>query len=141
VTAYPDRVPGQLPDPRSFQFDATVGAAAEAQLDDKIRQLEAHIDELVDRVDVDYEGRSIPIIKWVLNITRDPDKLEKMGKVLTRLGPWVKQLDELKKKKSVVEYSRANPQFVAWAFGAFPVDDDELTAFLAQERSTGQGDT
>lgn len=109
--------------PLKFKFNFQIAKTTEHNLDMKIEAAQARVDRLVDGIRV--QGH--PIIQLVLQLTREPDELVRLGKALERIGPYLAELDKLQSQKRIFELVREDPNWLMAAFGDF---SDELEAAI-----------
>lgn len=107
-----------------FMFDPGSPNDVDRDVSLKIDALEERISQIVRRIDI----KGVPIVGHILHLTRDPEDLQLISKALDRVSRIVPELEDLTKKKQVLETVRSNPHFLAAAFGDFSADIDAIVA-------------
>lgn len=109
-----------------FIFSVAAGEQQGKDLELKINALEDRIDNIVKRVEVG----GAPLLNSILMISHDQKELETLGKALLRVAELMPQLDELKKRKSILELAVSDPGWLAATFGDF---DQEIEALVIDD--------
>lgn len=129
----------QLPEDRtnigpitSFKFDSNSAAFAKKELELQIEALQIRIDNIISRFTVDGN----PVIAVLLNLTHNKEELLGLSKGLGRVAELIGPLDELVKRKEVIDLAEKDPSWLAWAFGNFDNQVDEaIDKFLSNQES------
>lgn len=109
-----------------FIFSVAAGKQQSDDLDLKISALEDRIDNIVKRVEVG----GAPLLNSILMISHNPTELDTLGKALQRVAVLMPELDELKKRKSILELAVSDPGWLAATFGDF---DQEIEALVIDD--------
>ena len=117
---YPEQRP-QDTVPTAFLVSPSAAQAAAEDLGLQIQAVEAHVQRIIDSVEV----RGVPILAHIANLTHDYDMLTDLSKKLARLAEYLPKLDQLQKRKAFVDFAATNPIEAAMTLGE--VDDSELT--------------
>lgn len=120
---YPEEKPDHGP-LDSFVFSLKAGKSAERDLNLRIQALEERIDRITKRVEIN----GIPLLHHILGLTHDQDDLELLGKAILRVAELMPELDELKKRKAIVDLTMSDPNWVAATFADFTAEVENMTA-------------
>jgi len=116
----------------SFQFNSNSAAFAKKELELQIEALQIRIDNIVSRFTIDGNQ----VIAIVLNLTHNKEELLGLSKGLGRVAELIGPLDELMKRKEVIDLAEKDPSWLAWAFGNFDTQVDEaIDKFLSNQES------
>lgn len=116
----------------SFQFNSTSAAFAKKELELQIEALQIRIDNIISRFTIDGN----PVIGIILNLTHNKEELLGLSKGLGRVAELIGPLDELMKRKEVIDLAEKDPSWLAWAFGNFDTQIDEaIDKFLSNQES------
>jgi hypothetical protein len=105
----------------SFKFNTNSASFARKEIDLQIEALEIRIDNIIKKFTVDGN----PIIAALLTLTHNQEELLGLSKGLGRVADLIGPLDELLKRKEVIELAEKDPTWLAWAFGDFDNQVDE----------------
>lgn len=105
-----------------FHFNVEMAQAAAEDLDLQIEALDERIDRIIKAAEIQVHGHPFPIITHILGLSRDQDELRLLGLALQKLSPLLPQLDELKKRRAVVDLAQENVHWLASTFGDFSSD-------------------
>lgn len=122
---HPETKPDIKPD-ENFLFSLQAGKPVLAALSEEISKLQQRVDYIVNNMEI----KGITILSQLLQFTRDPEDLRKLGKCLERLADLIPELDELKKRKAVLDVAAENPMWLASVFGDFSAELDRLSEEL-----------
>lgn len=133
---YPEQKPEQPEGNENFLFSITQGQQARQDLASRITKLQQRVDYINDNMKI----KGHPIVELLLQLSRDPDELSKLGECLKRVAVILPELDELKKRKAVLDIAAENPQWLASVFGdytSFTDKIDDEVARLMEEYNNG----
>lgn len=119
---YPERIPDAAGKIDKFTFTLRNVDSAENDLDLQAEAYESRISKIVDHATIN----DIKIVGSILGLTHDEDELLMLGKALMRVAPLIKAFDEINQKRELLKLAKNNPSWVAWAFGDFEADLNEL---------------
>jgi hypothetical protein len=116
----------------SFQFNSNSAGFAKKELELQIEALQIRIENIVSRFTIDNN----PVIAVLLNLTHNKEELLGLSKGLGRVAELIGPLDELIKRKEVIDLAEKDPSWLAWAFGNFDTQVDEaIDKFLSNQES------
>lgn len=122
MSEHPEKRP-ELPPLNRFTFSLDAGKHAEKDLELRLSAMEARINKIVRRIEI----QNVPVLQHILGLTHDEEELERLGKALLRVAPLVSEMDEIQKRKSLVDLAVKEPQWLAATFADFSEDVEEIT--------------
>ncbi len=123
---YPETIPEVLPfeGDDTFTFNMAAGDSAVKDIEQEISSLEERIARLARRKEVQVNG--VPVLQHLIGLTQDRDELRNIGKALIRVAELTPRLQELYKRKSVIEMARDNPRWMMATFADFSDEVESL---------------
>lgn len=125
--------PPEIPPTTRFMFNVDMAANSEQDLTWRIEALEERVSRIVQRTEISSPmgGGRVPILMFILSQTHDAEELRVLARALERVGPLLQELDELRSRKNLIEFAKANPNWVAGVFGEFSEVDNDAEDFTA----------
>jgi len=116
---YPEVIPEVSPfeGDEKFTFSLAAGDLAVDEIDKEISSLEERLARLARRKEVQVNG--VPVLQHLIGLTQDRDELRNIGKALIRVAELTPRLQELYKRKHVIEMARENPRWMMATFADF----------------------
>lgn len=127
---YPEKRPVDSKPLQKFTFNAAAIEHSASDIELQYEAWETKISRLIDKYQITCNGHQFPIIEKILELTHDEEELVGVGRALERVAHHIQELDELKKKRDVIQYAQTNSDWMAWAFGDFDVEIMDLEAEL-----------
>lgn len=129
---YPETIPEVIPfeGDNTFTFSLAAGDAAVTDIDAEISSLEDRLARLARRKEVQING--IPVLQHIIGLTQDREELRNIGKALIRVADLTPRLQELYKRKNVIDMARDNPR---WLMATFADFSDQIEDFVADDIS------
>lgn len=109
---YPERRPAEI-SPLKFIFSPESAGVNAADLKLQVEAMERRIDDLVSKAEV----KGVPIVAHILNLTHDVKTLEMVGEITKRVALLMPKLDELRRRKAIVDFAVKNPEEMAALVG------------------------
>lgn len=124
---YPESKPDTT-DIQNFTFSLRNVDYAENDLELQAQAFEDRISKIVEHATVN----DIRIVGSILGLTHNANELTMIGRALERVAPLIETLDEIRQKQALLALAKANPSWVAWAFGDFEREIDAAIERLDQ---------
>jgi hypothetical protein len=105
----------------SFRFNPNAGIFAKNEIDLQIEALKMRIENIVNK----FPLKGMPVIEMILSISHDKEELIGLSKGLGRVAELVGPLEQLEKRREVLDIAESDPNWLAWAFGDFDSEVDE----------------
>lgn len=123
---HPESMPEVLPfeGEDSFTFNLRANANAVKEIESEISQLEDRIQRLTRRPETHISG--MPILSHLVGLTQDAAELRNLGKALIRVAELTPKLQELYKRKSIIELAKEDPRWLMATFADFSQEVNEL---------------
>lgn len=123
---YPEAIPDVLPfeGDNRFMFSLEAGDSAVEDIEREINSLEERISRLARRKEVQISG--MPILQQLIGLTQDRDELRNLGKALIVLSDLTPRLQELYKRKNVIEMAKDDPRWLMATFADFSDEVEDL---------------
>lgn len=119
----------QVPGINSFTYSPEVAAAQQKDLTLRLSALNTKIDYIVNKVEIN----GMPILKYILGLSTNKDVLERLGKALLRVAPYVDEYSELEFRKKVVDMAIENTGLAASLMGDLSGEIETITSELTQQ--------
>lgn len=120
---YPEKRP-DVPPLESFTFNTRAGKETAKDLDLKISALEQRIQAIVQKVEVG----GMPLLQHILGLSRDQRELTILGNALIRVAELVPDLEELQRRKAIIDLAMSDPQWLAATFADFSGEVEDMVA-------------
>lgn len=118
-----------------FTVNLAGTSEVEKELTKKIDYLKSRIDNLVGKVEItigESEYQKMQILGQILGLCQNRKELEVLGKALLRVAPMLEELNDLKKRTSLLQTAKKDPAWFASTFGDFSDDvEKDLDIFLS----------
>lgn len=121
MTNYPEKIP-QLPLKATFPFSFNASNDTKKELQEQLDEINSRIDKIVEHFVID----DIPILMYVLKVTKDRSTLKKMAKAIDRLADLAEVESQLSARVNVIKTLEQDPTWFASAFSDYSseIDDD-----------------
>jgi hypothetical protein len=129
MSQYPEKIPNSKPMDR-FTFSLAAANSVKSQLQNELDSIENRIDRIVNQVLLD----GVPIIRLVLQTSRDRKDLKKFAKAMDRIADLVERQDSLTEKLETINLAQKDPSWFALTFGDFSQDiENDLNSIFNSE--------
>lgn len=117
---YPEHIPiHDKPLASRFVFDASAGQTAKRQLEKKVEEAEERVSRIVRRADDGHRFKGVPLMAHILSVTTDPEELEIVANICSRMATLMPSLAQLRQRLHTVSTAIEDPAFLADIFGDF----------------------
>lgn len=129
MSQYPEKIPQSKPIDK-FTFSLSASNAIKSQLQNEFDSIESRVERIVNQVLLD----GVPMIRLVLQTSRDRKELKKFAKALDRIADLIERQDSLSEKLDTINLAQKDPSWFALAFGDFSQDvENDLNSILNSE--------
>jgi len=118
MTSYPEKIPTSITPIKNFYFNLENSKHIKGELESQIHNLDERIDKIVEHFTLD----DVPIIKFIIGVSRDKSELKKVAKALDRVADLLEARDKITPKLQVIKTAESDPNWFALAFGSFAED-------------------
>ena len=126
MTNYPERIP-DFSNPDTFPFSFSASQNTKKELEHNLQEITSRIEKIVEHFVIE----DIPIIMYILKVTKDRNTLKKMAKAIDRLADLVHVEDQLSSKLNVIKTLENDPDWFTYAFSDYSSEiDRDITALL-----------
>jgi len=117
---YPETLPADITpfEDDAFTFRTSAGKEALRDIQAEISKVESQLERYTKHEDLIING--IPILQHLVSLTHDEKQLRILGKALVRVSKIMPHLDELEKRKAVIEMATENPKWLIATFAELP---------------------
>ncbi len=117
-----------------FIFSFDFASEAEKDVDLRISAIEDAIQGVIRACEINTKNGPWPIIESILQVTSNKDELERLGKGLSKIAPLVTQIEDLRRKKSIISIAREDSNWLMSTFGDYTDEIDSLTDSILKEK-------
>jgi len=110
-----------------FKFSFETGRTNKHNLEMQINGLETRVNYLVNNSKINTENGPIAVLGHIIGISHDPQELAVLGKALIKVAEIIPMLDNLQKRKTIIDVANENPEWLAATFGDFTEDVELFT--------------
>lgn len=129
MSQYPEKIPQSKPIDK-FTFSLGAANTIKSQLQSELDSIESRVDRIVNQVLLD----GVPMIRLVLQTSRDKKELKKFAKAMDRIADLIERQDSLTEKLDTINLAQKDPSWFALAFGDFSQDiENDLNSILDSE--------
>lgn len=126
MALYPEKIPEGLSSVETFPFSIKAGKNAAKQIESQLSSINDRIDKIVDH----FVYGDVPILMYVLKVTRQKSDLKKMAKAIDRLADLVEVQSNLESRLSVISVLESDPVWFATTFSDYSDEIDRDLSFI-----------